>query len=258
MKLRDMPKESTRRLSILCLDGNSIDLLDDTPEGKQVLSKKYEGLYILDVNQHSNLSEYGFIVADNYRLSKGTILVLSPYDSHVYAEIGNARDIFSIQKADYFFEFCQKVGASFIELSEIKVQLSEDMIKFMTDGNHPIGEVRAEFERKKKEQLSYELTRTMKLADSKPNLTAAKTLLINNNLMADSIFRQLYNMRSHELEENGSPIKEYEQKINLVKTHEQSLDFVLNINFPQFACSGGYSRACKEIYECESSIKVIF
>jgi len=254
-----MPEIPNERLTILCLNNDDIECLGDDARGHEILSKTYEGLYLLNLNKYQNLSQLGLFTLDDTYLSRGNVLVLSPYNSLSYAEIGNARDCFSIQKADCFIEFCQKIGASHVEMCDIKVRRIEMEDKINLGGSNAVVEGQAEFERKKEESLSLKIKRTLTLGKSKPDIQAAKKLLNYNNLMGDSVFRQLYNLREHELLENGTPITQYEQTITLVKEHEQSLDFALKLGIKNYsALSGGYSRARNETYECESTIKVCF
>jgi len=196
------PDLPNKRLAIICLDNDNINLLEDDEKGRELLSKTYGSLYILNLDEYSNLSDAGLYLLDDTYLSNGTLLTISPYDTNSYSEIANARDNFSIQKAEYFFEFCQKLGALYVEMKDIQIKQSEDEAQATIKGQGYGVSGDASYITKKSNELSSKLERKLKLVRCTPNLDSAKKLMLSHNLNGDAIFRELFAMRLHELAES--------------------------------------------------------
>ncbi len=252
------PENHSKRRAILVLNESDIEhcRYDLPPDERSFLYS--EEAFVLPTSALSSKEECPALtnILDSDQVRHGNILIQSPYDRDVYAELSEAKEVFSMEKMRHFTRLCQILGASKVQIKQVDITKEGATSTLNLEGRTTLATAEASFESSISKVLKNVFSISSSYSGGQPDIVGAEQYLRKNLLWNDSVLRGLVDQRGHQ----SNQIKDQNICINLTREANKSLSVAAKLNLPikNIGIQANYREVASASEELSLTMNVVF
>lgn len=195
-------------------------------------------------------------ILDADQVRPGAILVQSPYDTDIYAELSEAKEAFSLEKMRHFTRLCQILGASKVEVKQIEVIKEGKTSSIEVKGNMSVTNAEVKIDNALTNVIRQMFSISSNYSGGAADIVTAEAYLRGNKLWGDSVLRGLVEQREHE----SNAILEQNIRISLTREANKSLSVVGKLSLPtkNIGIQSNYQQVASASEELNLTMRVVF
>jgi len=253
--LQDSIKEPYTRKIIIVVDQATMADMETNEEGRELLAN--QEILVLPIEEWDQYKDKFRILGDA-RPSIGSYYILSPNDDYLYAELLEARNLFSVEKNINIVELCHLLGAKSIKILSIRIEdmESQKKIECKLDASAYLIDGELNSERILLNKIKNNIELEVNFEGGRCDVEKAEQML-EKNYLNDSILRKLVRMKRNEVD-GGNKIKDFSLSISLTDSLQKTFDLIANVDFPTSNFNTKYQSLVKEKIDISISLKINF
>lgn len=252
MKKNIPPEHWSKRQAILILEQDQIDLLYETPDGKDILFNSECCILTLPLNKNNKIAQE---LIDHNLDKEGTVLIQNPFYKDRYEELSNIDQKFAMEKYFIFSTFCGYLGAKKVEVEEFENCKNTAIQKARIDSTVNVARLDNGLKKEIDDKFFKSLNVNLTFLGGEPDLEAASNLLKKTGLIAKSPeMHSLLEMRRSRVNQ----LKSSQVMLNLSEETNGILQFISSLNSLKYFVKFNYEQMIKEKKEYALKVSVTF
>ena len=187
-------------------------------------------------------------------LRPGELLVQSPFDSDVYAPVGDAAEVFARDKYAVFLEVCQTLGATYAKVTRVDARTASGSASAEFGGGNGVVTGEASVAREAVEEFTGKLNWERKFGGGEIDVARAEQILRDHQLAGDRPLRSLVRARGNA----ANPLLEDTLTVDLTSETQTKLDVAARVKPPTGGFEAKWSSAKRERVTVEVTLHVSF
>lgn len=255
MNYDHIPQDPEKRRVILVLSRRGLQKLNQSSASDFNVRELFfkDEICLVDTSsiKDNSLSEK---IRGSGLLNPGTLLIQSPYDPSIYANISEASYTFAKAKCVIFATFCGLLAAR--KVSVKNVEIKENSSSFEAEGNVSVSPGKGSFDVKTnaKDKMTKRISIVREYGQTEPKVDKAKEYMSKYQCLSDDHINSLF-----ELRDAGIPIQKETYRLSVTRESRTNLDMAFSLSIPtQVDLRVNISQVKKECFDFSAEFEVEF
>jgi hypothetical protein len=255
MSYDQIPQEAEKRRVILVLSRLGLQKLNQSSASDLAVRDLFfsDQICLLDVSsiKDNSLSEK---LRGSGLLNPGTLLIQSPYDPSVYANVSEASYAFAKAKCVLFATFCGLLAARKVSVKHVEIQTNSENLKVSGNANVSAGKGSVDAKRVAEEKMKKEISLIREYGQTEPKIDKAREYMSKYQWLSDEHINSLF-----ELRDAGIPIQKETYKLSVTRESRTNLDIAFSLSIPtQVDLRVDISQVKEESFDFSAEFEVEF